>query len=180
MSFIRFFFHWSQCFCKIKSNILIINNNKIWHRDDSRFASNQWEMSLQSDAISHWLWHTAWQWCMQDIAQTMNSQKEPHTSPHRWAMGSWIAKILGLMAIRHQSQTEVSDRYLIDITPRIFAIWIVYWEALTQINSNTLDRNWYGMHTPWSTSAQYARDQADTGPELAVASSQCRCCFVFY
>ena len=27
----------------------------IWHRADSRFAPSQWEMSLQGNAVSHWL-----------------------------------------------------------------------------------------------------------------------------
>ena len=39
-------------FCRWKR---FITCYRYWHRDDSRFAPNQWEMALQSNAVSHWL-----------------------------------------------------------------------------------------------------------------------------
>ena len=36
-----------------------------------------------------------------------------------------IAKTLGSMSIRYRSDANVSDRYLIDVDPRVFAIWTV-------------------------------------------------------
>ena len=39
-----------------------------------------------------------------------------------------IAKTLGSMLIRYRSDTEVSDRRLIDIDPRVIALWAALWE----------------------------------------------------
>ena len=38
-------------------------------------------------------------------------------------LSSQIAKTLGSMSIRYRSGTKVPDRYLIDVDPRVFAIW---------------------------------------------------------
>ena len=38
--------------------------------------------------------------------------------------GTHIAKSLGSTSIRHRFDTYVSDRCLIDVDPRVFAIWV--------------------------------------------------------
>ena len=40
-------------------------------------------------------------------------------------MVSQLTKTFGSMSIRHRSDTKVSDRCLIDVDPKIFAIWIM-------------------------------------------------------
>ena len=46
-----------------------------------------------------------------------------YPSNSHWAMGSQRAMTLGLISIRHQSNTFTSGRYLIDVDPRVFQPW---------------------------------------------------------
>ena len=43
-----------------------------------------------------------------------------------WWRHHEIAKTLGSTSIRYLSDTEVSDRYLIDVDPSLFAIWVLF------------------------------------------------------
>ena len=48
-----------------------------------------------------------------------------------------IAKTIGLTSIRYQSDAKVSDRYLIDIDPMVFAICVISrWQTTMRITSN--------------------------------------------
>ena len=75
--------------------------NKVWYRADFRLAPSQWETSLQSNAVSHWLganlesalWYIV---CSNAIIMLINEDhwvhfeltKDTHTSPSLgWAMG---------------------------------------------------------------------------------------------
>ena len=48
-----------------------------------------------------------------------------------------IAKTLGLISIRHQSDTEVLDWYQIDVTQRVFDIY----DAIIQTNADLWSKN---------------------------------------
>ena len=43
------------CYCCICWHLTFQCYNRNWLRADSRFAPSQWETSLQSNAVSHWL-----------------------------------------------------------------------------------------------------------------------------
>ena len=63
-----------------------------------------------------------------DWKRLQSTQQEPSTVNARdyWNLISQITKIaktLGSTSIRHRSDTKVSDRCLIDVDPRVFAIW---------------------------------------------------------
>ena len=63
---------------------------------------------------------------------------------------TYIAKTLRLTSIRHRSDTKVSDRCLMDVYPRVFAIWDVvlsvgyecyhlcHWQVLEEIDRVTM------------------------------------------
>ena len=46
-----------------------------------------------------------------------------------------MAKIIGSMLIRHRPHVIVSDRYLIDVDPKVFAIWacMYQWRAIYMV-----------------------------------------------
>ena len=54
---------------------------------------------------------------------TWNSAHAGHTLAEQSMLPSRIAKTLGSTSIRYRSATFESDRYLINIVPRAFAIW---------------------------------------------------------
>ena len=61
-----------------------------------------------------------------------------------------IAKTIGSTSIRHRSHTFVSDRYLIDVDPSVFAIWeyIIRHDNMTKYSTiaynNTVTRLGHG------------------------------------
>ena len=57
------------------------------------------------------------------------------------------ANALGLTSIRYWAEVEVSDRYLINITPRVLAIWeamhpLHIWGLLTPYGDRDLGQHW--------------------------------------
>ena len=53
----------------------------------------------------------------------------PATRHYLWSMQtcSHITKTLGSTSIKHRSDAKVSDRCLINVVPRVSAVWVVYW-----------------------------------------------------
>ena len=57
----------------------------IHHRDDSRFATSQWEMALLCNDVTHWLGTN-----LQNIGTALSNQKyKPLTIIWHWVMKQW-------------------------------------------------------------------------------------------
>ena len=77
----------------------------------------------------NWLRASCWFLCLEKSAITFGEgcislRRDYRVLVPRWAI-SHIAKTLGSTSSRHRHDTFASDRCLIDIDPRIFAIWVV-------------------------------------------------------
>ena len=80
---------------------------------------------------------------------------------------AWIAKTLGSISIRHRSDVKVSDRYLIDVNLRVFAMWVccksswskslkisslkmcIFWSWLVQVMACCLAGNNHYLNQWW-------------------------------
>ena len=69
------------------------------------------------------------------------------TSTHRWVMeheASQTAKTFGSPSIRYRADTFALDRYLIDVDPRVFAIWGLWVQRLIYVQLFTWScSTWY-------------------------------------
>ena len=59
--------------------------------------------------------------CLADLSLEICNSSVNHTAHF---LATQIAKTLGSTSIRHRSDTSVSDQCLINVDPRVFAIWI--------------------------------------------------------
>ena len=101
----------------------------------------------RSNITRYWTQYDKWK--TKTLFKLWTHKRHPMFHPYGQVMASEIAKTLGFTLIRHQSDTSVSDWCLINVDPRVFAIWDVFSDFFGDKTLWDIQSALHGDNFPW-------------------------------